>query len=231
MRVTASSRSMKILSFFLLLPLTAATMALAEDKATENPAAAQFRKHLEAADANKDGFVTRAELVAEIGKGGRDPEIVEKIVDNMLRDLDADKDGRLSPAEITAGALKVGQTFTTKQNVSRAKQVMAAWDEYRTQHKGVAPASLDELAKQNLVPANILRCIVADGQEKPWGYNTEYKAADGESAVIVYSPGAVDTEGQYLVGLADTRVLGLHGSDLDLEKIPKLKMQVIPDKK
>src|SRR5438034_6681481 len=123
---------MKATVFILLLTLASAATIRADDKPTENPVAAQFRKHLEDADQNKDGFVTREELAAEISKDpSRDPETVEKIVATMMRDLDTDNDGKLSAAEIAAGARKAGQNAATKQDVRRAQLVMDALAEYK----------------------------------------------------------------------------------------------------
>jgi|GEM_PF-3839471 len=128
---------MKTTIIILFLALVSFATTRAEDKAPENPVAAQFRKHLEDADKNKEGYVTREELVAEIGKDPkRDPQTVEKIVSAMMRDLDTDHDGKLSPAEIANGARKVGQNASTKQDVNRAQLVMDALIEYKKGHDG-----------------------------------------------------------------------------------------------
>jgi hypothetical protein len=207
----------------------AASAVRAEEKPAENPVATQFRQHLESADKNRDGFVSSEELAAEIGNDPkRDPKTIDQIVSAMFRDLDADHDGRLSPAEIAEGARRAGENANTKQSVRRAESVMSALGDYRKQHQKY-PATLQELGE--LLPQPALRCIVADGHEKPWGYELPPAKSKDENAVVLFSPGKVDSGGQYIVGLADGRVLGLHDTELDLEKVPKLRMRVFPDKK
>jgi EF hand len=214
--------------FFLLFGFFA--NASAGEKPRENPAAVKFRQRLEKADRDKDGAVTREELAAEISKDpSRDPKTIEQIVSAMIRDLDADHDGKLSAAEAIEGARKAGENATKKENVRRAQAVMEGIAEYRRKH-GIGPANLDELARLHLVSDTALRCVLADGNEKPWGYAASNERATGPNDVILFSPGRVDAEGTYIVGLGDGRVLGLHDTELELEKVPRLKMRVYPDK-
>ncbi len=130
-------------------------------------------------------------------------------------------------AEIAEGARKAGQNASTRQDVNRAQLVMGYLIDYKKDHGGSQPTKLEELAKIHLIPDAALRCILADGHEEPWGYETGNR---GDDEVILFSPGKVDSEGQYIVGLGDGRVLGLHDTDLDLEKVPRLKMSIVPDK-
>ena len=82
-----------------------ACAAVAADQVGENPITAQFRRHLSDADQNKDGFVTREELTAEIRKDPqRDSKTIAQIVSAMISDLDADRDGKLSAVEVAEGA-------------------------------------------------------------------------------------------------------------------------------
>jgi hypothetical protein len=211
-----------------LLSLFGASLVFAGDNPAENPAAKQFRQHLEKADQNKDGIVTREELVAEIRRStGGDAATVEQIVSTMMEDLDTDHDGKLSAAEIDAGARKAGEHAATEVNVNRAKRVMDALFEYMQKHNDSPPAALAELTKLG-IPAAALQCILADGEEKPWGYEPGDSHATGKNAVVLFSPGRVDSQGTYIVGLADGRVLGLPDTDLELEKVPRLKMNVNP---
>src|SRR4051812_11955767 len=100
-RITQGTRL--ILTFV----ITTAPLVRAGDTPAENPIATQFRKHLEDADQNKDGFVTPAELSAEISKDRkRDAHSVGDIASGMIRDLDTDHDGKLSVTEIAEGARK-----------------------------------------------------------------------------------------------------------------------------
>ena len=176
---------MKSTVFLLLLTLLSAATTRADDKPTENLVAAQFRKHLEDADQNKDAFVTREELAAEINKDPNlDPKTVEQIVSAMMRDLDSDHDGKLSRAEITEGARKAGENAVTQQDAERAQQLVDALGEYKGKHDGTQPAELQELAALHLVPEIALRCILADGQERAWGY----QPASDANAVTIFSP-------------------------------------------
>ena len=52
----------------------------------------------------------------------------------------------------------------------------------------------------------------------------------GANSVVILSPGAVDSDGQYIAGLNDGRVLGMQDKDLNLEKLPGSNLQVYPDK-
>ncbi|HSH93835.1 MAG TPA: EF-hand domain-containing protein [Roseimicrobium sp.] len=195
--------------------------------ATENAAAQEYRKHLEAADTNRDGFVSREELVVEIAKSSkRDPATVEKMVDAMIRSLDTDKDAKLSATEIDAGARKVGENYVVQQNVRRAKVVMEALAKYKTDHGGATPVALEGMVKIGLAPEEALRCIMADGNEKAWGYTRpqDGKAAPGD--VVIYSQGGVDSAGQYVVGLNDGSVAGLHDGDEALGKVPGAKVRI-----
>jgi hypothetical protein len=220
------ARAVRAAGLIFTFAINVAAYVLASDRPAENPIATQFRKHLEDADQNKDGFVTAAELSAEISKDHkRDAHTVEDIASGMMRDLDTDHDGKLSATEIAEGARKLGQNSTIKQNIGRAQLVMEAIAGYKENH-GRKPTKLDELVELQLIPDTALRCIVADGHEKLWGYEP---SANDQHAVMLFSPGPIDSEGQYVVGLANGRVLGLHGADLELEKVPRLKMHVYPN--
>jgi hypothetical protein len=148
----------------------------------------------------------------------------------MMRDLDTDHDGKLAAAEIAEGARMAGRNAATKQNVRRAQLVMDAIAEYKKKHGGTQPAKLGELPKLHLVPDTALHCILADGSEKRWGYAPGDNRTNAENAVILFSPGRVDSDGTYVVGLGDGRILGLHDTELELEKVPRLKMRVYPSK-
>ena len=179
------------------------------------------------ADIDKDGIVTRQELTAEISnRGKRSPQEVERIVDSLMSELDTDKDGKLSIAETLVGARKTTERMITKADVRRAQEIMFQLGTYKKTHNGSLPAKLDELEKLNLVNKEVLLCTMTDGSEKAWKYTPEKSA----NSVIILSPGAVDSDGQYIAGLNDGRVLGMQDKDLSLEKIPGSTLQVYPDK-
>jgi len=204
-----------------------AILALAGDKPAENAAAKQFRQHLEKADQNKDGVVTREELVSQITKEtGGDAATVDQIVTTIMKDLDGDHDGKLSASEIDAGVRRAGEHAAVEANVNRAQRVMDVLGEYMAKHTDAPPAALEELTKQNLAPPTALQCILADGDERPWGYEPGNLHATDQNAVVLFSPGRVDSEGTYIVGLVDGRVLGLPDTELELGKVPRLKTNV-----
>ena len=218
---------MRSKTFIFSLTVAFAASTPADDKPIDNPVAAQFRKHLEDADKNKDGFVTPDELAAELStETARDPKVVEQIVSAMMRDLDSDHDGKLSGAEIAGGARKAGENAVTKQDVQRAQQLVDALSEYKEKHAGAQPAELQELAALHLVPEITLRCILVDGNEKPWGYERTSDA----NAVTIFSPGPTNSDRQYIVALGDGRVLGVHDSEFDLDKVLRRNMHVYPGK-
>jgi Ca2+-binding EF-hand superfamily protein len=87
---------------FLLLPLAAAMPAAAQD--TRASAAAKFRREFRASDADKDGFLSRAEVQARIGRMSAGAKSVDPVHARRLGDLwfdaaDRDKDGKVSEAE------------------------------------------------------------------------------------------------------------------------------------
>jgi len=224
----AISYAMKTVARILLLIFLSRVVVFAEDNSTENPVAAQFRHHLEDADTNKYGLVTREELAAEIAKDKkRSPQTVDEIVSGMFHDLDTDNDGKISKAEVAAGARKVTEHAVVEDDVWRAQQVMNAITEYRNQHDGARPGNLDELLKLGLVPQAALLCIVADGGKRAWGYKANY---EGDTAVSLASPSPVDSGGQWIVGLNDGRVLGLHDETLTLDRILGHNMHIYSGK-
>lgn len=209
------------------LCLSLVSIAQAEP-ATENAAAKEYRARLEAADANRDGSVTREELVAEVARASkRDPATVEKIVDAMMRDLDTDKDTKLSGAEVAAGALKVGENYVVQQNVRRAQVVMQVLAKYKSDHNGAAPAAIDEMVKLGLAPEEAFRCVMADGNEKAWGYTRPDKDKATPTDIVIFSQGGVDSSGKYVVGLNDGSVAALHDRDAGFEKIPGVKARIV----
>ncbi len=188
----------------------------------------QFRKHLKDADTNKDGLVTREELAAEIAKDKkRDAQTVEEIVNRMFHDLDTDNDGMISKAEVAAGVRKVGQHAVVEDDVRRAQQIMNAIAEYKNQHNGARPSDLDELVKLGLIPQAALLCIVADGGKRAWGYKANY---EGGTSVSLASPSPVDSDGQWIVGLNDGRVLSLHDDTLTCDRILGHNMHIYTGK-
>ena len=210
-----------------LLLLFGSILASAGDNPATNAAAKQFRQHLEKADQNKDGFVTQEELVSEITKEtGGDSAVADQIVSAMMKDLDVDHDGKLSATEIDAGASKAGEHAATETDVNRARRVMGALTDYKQKHGDKLPGNLEELRKLDLIPAIALQCIVVSGDEKPWGYEPRDENTTDQEAVILFSPGRVDSQGTYILGLADGKVIWMHESELELEKVPRLKMNV-----
>jgi transcription termination factor NusB len=210
-----------------VLALVWTTTALSGNEPTENPVSAEFRKHLSHADRNRDGFVTKEELTAEIASDpNRTAEQVDNIVAAMIQDLDSDHDGRLSKAEVAEGARRAGENAITKQDVSRAQQLVDGIAEYKQKHDGAQPANLQELARLHLVSAKALNCALLNGSEQPWGY----RPATDSNAVMIFSPGSVNSEHQYIVALGNGRVLGVQDTDFDLDQILKHNMHVYPDK-
>jgi len=191
-----------ILGLLLSSPLPAE-----DDAPPENPAAKQFREHLLAADKNKDSIVTRDELLTEIKKSPRDGMAAGDIADRMLADLDTDGDGQLSAAEIEAGAVMAGRHYLAKQNILRAQQIMEWLGEYRKAHDGALPAKLEDLAKQDGVKPEMLKCFLPDGHEKPWAYAPTDEKKDQPRAVIIYA--LKPLEEKYILGLMDGDVVGI----------------------
>jgi EF hand domain-containing protein len=219
---------MKSVAYVLLPAFVASVVVFAEDQRPENPAAAQFRKHLEDADTNKDGRVTREELAAEVAKDkNRDQQTIDEIVSRMFSDLDTDNDGTISKAEVAAGAHKVAEHAVVEDDVRRAQQIMNAIAEYKNEHRGARPGNLDELVKLGLIAQAALVCTVADGGKRAWGYKENY---EGETAVSLASPTPVDSDGQWIVGLNDGRVLGLHDDTLTLDTILGRNMHIYTGK-
>ena len=213
--------------FLLLLTSALASDAPAGEKPAENPVAMQFRQHLEAADQNKDGFVTRKELSVEISKDPqRDSKAVEQITAAMMRDLDTDRDEKLSKAEIAEGARRAGENAITKQDVLRAQQLVDGLNGYKEKHDGKQPGELQELAVLHLVPETALHCILADGQEKSWGYQLPTDV----NAVTIFSPGPTNSDRQYIVALGNGTVLGVQDNELELDKVIRRNMHVYPGK-
>src|SRR5436190_4382793 len=152
----------------------------AGEKPAENAVAKQFRQHLQKADQNRDGSVTKAELVQAITNETKaDPATVDQIVSTIMKDLDVDQDEKLSASEIDAGAIKAGEHAVADANVKRAQRVMDALIKYKKQHDDTLPATLEELSNLNLLPTVALQCILVDGNEQPWGYEPgKMSAAD-----------------------------------------------------
>src|ERR1051326_7368124 len=116
----------------LFLASFGAILAYAGDEPAENAAAKQFRQHLEKADQNKDGVVTKEELISQITREtGGDSATVDQIVSTLMKDLDVDHDGKLSGTEIEAGARKAGEHAAIETNINRARRVMDALNEYK----------------------------------------------------------------------------------------------------
>lgn len=198
---------------------------------TNNMAAVQFRIHLKNADTNKDGFVTKEELVSAIISSTRKSEnIAVSIASSMISDLDINKDGKLSYAEFEAGSTEVGEQSNTKISVSRAQEIMDAISAFKNKSGGTAPTSLHELKKEFPISATSMNCILANGEEKPWLYTTNSSYSNDPNSVMLYSPGATDSSGQYIVGLGNGQIIGMNGADLALEKLPNFNMQVYPAK-
>ena len=85
----------------LLLALGAATPAFAQE--TQASAAAKFRKEFAATDTNKDGVLTRAEVLARISgmavNGKRpDPVHAKRLADLWFTNADVNKDGKVTQA-------------------------------------------------------------------------------------------------------------------------------------
>jgi hypothetical protein len=172
--------------------------------------------------------VAREELVAEVARASkRDPGTVEKIVDAMMRDLDTDKDTKLSVAEVTAGVRKVGENYVVQQNVRRAQVVMEAFVKYKRAHSDATPATMDEMVKLRLAPEEAFRCIMADGNEKGWGYARPDRDQSTPGDIVIYSQGGVDSTGKYVVGLNDGSVAALHDGDAAFGKIPGVKARIV----
>jgi hypothetical protein len=213
--------------FIVFFTVAIAATTHADDKSINNPVAAQFRKHLESADKNKDSFVTGEELAAELSRGTvPDPKVAEEIASAIMRDLDSDHDGKLSGLEIAEGARKAGENAVTKQNVERAQRLADALTEYKKKHDGTQPTALQELATLHLIPEIALRCILVDGNETPWGY----QPVSSGNAVTIFSPGPINSDRQYIVALGDGRVLGIHDNEFELDKVLRHSMHVYPSK-
>jgi hypothetical protein len=209
---------------FLVLGLFVGVAAFirADDKPSDNPVAVQFREHLAAADKNKDGIVTREELLAEVSKAKPDRETVEQVVSAMMSELDTDHDDKLSATEIAEGVRKTGEKAIRKEDVRRAQQIVDALAQYKQRHDGAQPETLEDLARLKFVPAGALRCILAGGEEKPWGFERAYDPR----TVTIFSPGPINSERQYIVGLADGQVLGVQDSDLQIDKYARHHMHI-----
>ncbi|MBB4154762.1 Ca2+-binding EF-hand superfamily protein [Sphingomonas jinjuensis] len=87
---------------FFLLPLVAAAPVVAQD--TQASAAAKFRREFRASDADKDGFLSRPEVQARIGRMSAGAKSVDPVHAKRLGDLwfdaaDSDRDGKVSEAE------------------------------------------------------------------------------------------------------------------------------------
>ena len=206
-----------ILTFLLIL---ISQIKAEQDKLSQHPTAVQFREHLLKADANKDGYITRDELTAEVEKGGkRPPEQVKEIVDSMMEESDQDHDGRISRQEIEVGARATAIRAIIRDDARIAEDLMQAIDEFRKKYNGNIPKTVGELAKAKLISEEEVMCKLADGSDKPWIIDA---SASDANAVLLYSPGSVDLEGQYIVGLVNGRVLGLHDKDLDITKLKRL---------
>lgn len=190
-----------------------------DEKLAQHPAAIQFREHLLHADVNKDGFVTRGELVSEINNfSKRDPEEVKAIVDSMFGTSDLDHNGRISVQEIKVGAKVTALRSIVKHDMKRAEAIMQGIAEFKITHNGSIPKSFDDLVKAHLIEEKEAVCILADGTEKPWVFNPTSPKADDYS-VMFFSPAPVDEKGQYIVGLVNGRVLGVHDKTLTPEII------------
>lgn len=181
----------------------------------EIPVAAQFREHLLHADSNHDGFVTRQELADEVA-GQRDPATLAKAIENIMSMADANGDGKLSRAEVDAGARKTAEKAVEKEDVSRAKDLMDALDAYKRTHNGSLPHDLQQLRKLKLVSDVTLRCLFADGDEKAWRYKPNETSG---SAITILSPGPVKSDGQYIAGLGDGNVIGIQDKESHLHKV------------
>lgn len=184
----------------------------AEDKLLEHPLALQFRQHLLAADTNKDGYVTKEELAKEIQKSGRTAALVEEIAGSMIKELDVDQDGRLALKEIDAGTRATAIKAIIRDDAKTAEALLKAIEAYKTKNKGSTPQSVDDLLTAKFITKDLSMCTLGDGSEKPWIINSS--ASDSNSALVA-SPGSVDFEGQYIVGLVNGRVIGVHDKDLD----------------
>ncbi|MDB6080263.1 MAG: hypothetical protein JWO82_4010 [Akkermansiaceae bacterium] len=191
-----------------------------------SPLHGQSTVSLESADANRDGFVTKAELLsAYFAKTpGSTAEVRAAFADSTLERLDANKDGKLSKDEIAAGVPKPGTVMVEKGNPDTARIIMAALAEYRKSHAGVPAQTLNDLSKDGLVPAAALLCTLANGQKSPWTYTPAGQKPLDLDAVLLYSPGPVDAAGHLIIGMGDGKVLVAKTTDLDMRKAPIVRV-------
>ena len=92
-------------SLTLLVLAGLATPALAQE--TRASAAAKFKTEFAASDTNKDGVLTRAEVLARIdnmkvGAGRPDPVHAKRLADLWFTSADKNKDGKVTQAEAQA---------------------------------------------------------------------------------------------------------------------------------
>jgi hypothetical protein len=225
-RVRRSLLELFVLSIATLPSITVlASDGAKESGLSKHPAAADFRKQLAEADADKDGLVARHELIAAIAStsSGLDPAKIEGITGRMLEKLDTDKDGQLSMKEVEAGAVETAIQVNIRTNVDRAQQIMQGIEQFKKSNEGRLPVTLNQLVEANLLRAEANLCLLADGSEKPWVFDPNVASSDPKAAIL-YSPGRVDLKDQYMIGLPDGQVLGLPSKNVDLEKIGKLKV-------
>ncbi|MGI8907276.1 MAG: EF-hand domain-containing protein [Candidatus Sumerlaeaceae bacterium] len=181
-----------------------------------HPKAQQFRDHQSRADTNRDGFVTRQELWAEMSKAERPRQHLERVLQHMMESIDLDGDSKLSRTEIADGVLQTHDKAVTEENVARAKELAVAIDDYQDSHDGQMPKSLEQLVKLGMADQVALSSTLADGQQHPW----IYKPNASGNAVVVISPGRVNAQHQYIVVLGNGNVFGIEDdSQAALDKI------------
>jgi hypothetical protein len=182
--------------------------------------------NLESADASRDGFVTKAELLsAYFAKTpGSTAEVRAAFADSTLERLDTNKDGKLSKDEIAAGVPKPGTVMVEKGNPDNARAIMAALVEYRKNHAGLPASSLSDLSKAALIPEAALQCTLANGQKAAWNYTSAGQKPLDLDAVLLYSPGPIDAAGHLIIGMGDSQVLVAKSTDLDMRKAPIIRV-------
>ena len=217
-----AARKVEALAIFVFIAISAfgegtSASLTSKSKLLKNPVALQFREHVLRADANRDGIVTKEELTQEIeNETHRDAKSIERSVSAMMDEIDRNSDGKLSRQEVEFGVQRTAEKANLQDDVSKAQEIMHALAAYRAKHSGNFPHSLEDPAMSKLVSPSVLVCAVADGSEKEWIFKPQVKTSN----VVLCSPGPVDSEGQYVVGMTDGRVVGVEAGSLQLEQLP-----------